>query len=136
MSFWSLQNRSIGFYQIVSHLQGALQPLTIPSAEVIPEDEFAVESAKFWRRDRDLAALLVYVRKAGPASVDYLIPPAKFMPGMSRAWTEGLPFHSFAARVSLQPSRIDSFRSVSIFPVYAAAIHKFSAPFFQVFGSS
>lgn len=71
-----------------------MQPLAIPSAEIVPEDEFAVESAKFWRHDRDLAALLVYVRKAGPVTIDYLISPAKFMTGMNRSWNEGrFPYH-------------------------------------------
>ena len=68
-----------------------IQPLTIPTADIVPEDEFAVESSKFWRQDRDLAALLVYVRKAGAGSIDYLISPSKFIPSMSRTWTEGLP---------------------------------------------
>ena len=95
-----------------------VQPLIIPSAEILPEDEFAIESAKFWRHDRDLAALLVYVRKAGAPSIDYLVSPSKLMPGMTRAWTEGCPLYSTALLKCLSKSSPDIFRIFFILQDY------------------
>lgn len=77
-----------------SCVQGAvIQPLTIATAEMLPEDELAVETVKFWKRDRDLGALLFYVRRAGPPSIDYLISPSKFNTSIDRVWAEGAKCH-------------------------------------------
>ena len=66
-----------------------IQPLNIPTAEMLPEDETAVESFRFWRHERDLAALLVYAKKTGPSIVEYLLSPVQYKLAMSHAWTEG-----------------------------------------------
>lgn len=66
-----------------------VQPTAIPTAELLPEDESAVESTKFWRHERDLAALLVYIKKTGPPSIQYLLPPAQFDSSMKTVWNEG-----------------------------------------------
>ena len=67
-----------------------VQPLVIPTAEVVPEDEFSVEATKFWRRERDLAAVLYYIRKSGPPSVEFLISPTQYAASANRVWNEGV----------------------------------------------
>lgn len=63
------------------------------ASSVDAEHEFEGErgglTIKFWKKNRELAAVNFYIRKRGLASVEFLVNPQLYATGMQRSWSEG-----------------------------------------------
>ena len=59
----------------------------------MPADEDAKlegdQVARFWTRERDLAAVVFYVRKTGAVSIEYLVLPQLYASGTDCIWEAG-----------------------------------------------
>ena len=68
------------------------QTLAQPLAGMQADEEARLEGeevVRFWTRERDLAAVVFYVRKTGPASIEYLVLPQLYASGTDRTWEAG-----------------------------------------------
>ena len=62
-------------------------PLVQRQEEEGPLDD--ATSVRFWRNDRDLAAVVFYIRKLGAGSIEYLISPSMYSDATNRSWNQG-----------------------------------------------
>ena len=91
---WRCKSKSFFPCEIGRCLQPGSWPQTLaqPPAGMPADEDVRLEGdevVRFWTRERDLAAVVFYVRKTGPASIEYIVLPQLYASATDRTWQAG-----------------------------------------------